>query len=159
MAKKKKAPTSNTIALNKKAKHDYFIEEKFEAGLELQGWEVKACREGKAQLTDSYVLFKDGQAWLLGARIQPLISASTHYVTEPDRTRRLLLNRKEIAKLMASVEQKGYTCVCTALYWKKHLIKCEIALAKGKALHDKRDTEKERDWNREKQRLMRHDHR
>ncbi|QIL90048.1 SsrA-binding protein SmpB [Microbulbifer sp. SH-1] len=159
MAKKKKAPTSNSIALNKKAKHDYFIEEKFEAGLELQGWEVKACREGKAQLTDSYVLFKDGQAWLLGARIQPLISASTHYVTEPDRTRRLLLNRKEIAKLMASVEQKGYTCVCTALYWKKHLIKCEIALAKGKALHDKRDTEKERDWNREKQRLMRHDHR
>ncbi|WOX04641.1 SsrA-binding protein SmpB [Microbulbifer pacificus] len=159
MAKKKKAPTSNTIALNKKAKHDYFIEEKFEAGLELQGWEVKSCREGKAQLTDSYVLFKDGQAWLLGARIQPLISASTHYVTEPDRTRRLLLNRKEIARLMASVEQKGYTCVCTALYWKKHLIKCEIALAKGKALHDKRDTEKERDWNREKQRLMRHDHR
>ncbi|WP_105103356.1 SsrA-binding protein SmpB [Microbulbifer pacificus] len=159
MAKKKKAPASNTIALNKKAKHDYFIEEKFEAGLELQGWEVKSCREGKAQLTDSYVLFKDGQAWLLGARIQPLISASTHYVTEPDRTRRLLLNRKEIAKLMASVEQKGYTCVCTALYWKKHLIKCEIALAKGKALHDKRDTEKERDWNREKQRLMRHDHR
>lgn len=159
MAKKKKAPTSNTIALNKKAKHDYFIEEKFEAGLELQGWEVKACREGKAQLTDSYVLFKDGQAWLLGARVQPLISASTHYVTEPDRTRRLLLNRKEIAKLMAAVEQKGYTCVCTALYWKKHLIKCEIALAKGKALHDKRDTEKERDWNREKQRLMRHDHR
>ncbi|HEY8569592.1 SsrA-binding protein SmpB [Microbulbifer sp.] len=158
MAKKKKAPTSNTIALNKKAKHDYFIEEKFEAGLELQGWEVKSCREGKAQLTDSYVLFKDGQAWLLGARIQPLISASTHYVTEPDRTRRLLLNRKEIARLMASVEQKGYTCVCTALYWKKHLIKCEIALAKGKALHDKRETEKERDWNREKQRLMRKDH-
>ncbi|WGL16205.1 SsrA-binding protein SmpB [Microbulbifer bruguierae] len=159
MAKKKKAPTSNTIALNKKAKHDYFIEEKFEAGLELQGWEVKSCREGKAQLTDSYVLFKNGQAWLLGARIQPLSSASTHFVTEPDRTRRLLLNRKEIAKMMAAVEQKGHTCVCTALYWKKHLIKCEIALAKGKALHDKRDTEKERDWNREKQRLMRHDHR
>ncbi|MBN8430311.1 SsrA-binding protein SmpB [Microbulbifer salipaludis] len=159
MAKKKKAPSSNTIALNKKAKHDYFIEEKFEAGLELQGWEVKSCREGKAQLTDSYVLFKDGQAWLLGARIQPLASASTHYVTEPDRTRRLLLNRREIAKLFAAVNQKGYTCVCTAIYWKKHLIKCEIALAKGKASHDKRETEKERDWNRVKQRVMRTEHR
>ncbi|WP_066961720.1 SsrA-binding protein SmpB [Microbulbifer sp. Q7] len=159
MAKKKKAPSSNTIALNKKAKHDYFIEEKFEAGLELQGWEVKSCREGKAQLTDSYVLFKDGQAWLLGARIQPLASASTHYVTEPDRTRRLLLNRREIAKLFAAVNQKGYTCVCTAIYWKKHLIKCEVALAKGKASHDKRETEKERDWNRVKQRVMRTEHR
>ncbi|MFD1215666.1 MULTISPECIES: SsrA-binding protein SmpB [Microbulbifer] len=159
MAKKKKAPSSNTIALNKKAKHDYFIEEKFEAGLELQGWEVKACREGKAQLTDSYVLFKDGQAWLLGARIQPLASASTHFVTEPDRTRRLLLKRREIAKLMASVNQKGYACVCTAMYWKKHLIKCEVALAKGKAMHDKRETLKERDWNRQKQRVLRTDNR
>ncbi|MCQ3828522.1 SsrA-binding protein SmpB [Microbulbifer elongatus] len=159
MAKKKKAPSSNTIALNKKAKHDYFIEEKFEAGMELQGWEVKSCREGKAQLTDSYVLFKDGQAWLLGARIQPLPSASTHFVTEPDRTRRLLLNKREIAKLVAAVNQKGYACVCTAIYWKKHLIKCEIALAKGKASHDKRETLKERDWNRQKQRVMRTEHR
>ncbi|QKX17322.1 MULTISPECIES: SsrA-binding protein SmpB [Microbulbifer] len=159
MAKKKKAPSSNTIALNKKAKHDYFIEEKFEAGMELQGWEVKSCREGKAQLTDSYVLFKDGQAWLLGARIQPLPSASTHFVTEPDRTRRLLLNKREIAKLVAAVNQKGYACVCTAIYWKKHLIKCEIALAKGKASHDKRETLKERDWNRQKQRIMRTDNR
>ena len=159
MAKKKKAPSSSTIALNKKAKHDYSIEDKFEAGMELQGWEVKSCREGKAQLTDSYVLFKNGQAWLLGARIQPLPSASTHFVTEPDRTRRLLLNKREIAKLMAAVDQKGYACVCTAIYWKKHLIKCEIALAKGKASHDKRETEKERDWNRQKQRLMRTEHR
>ncbi|WP_346837401.1 SsrA-binding protein SmpB [Microbulbifer sp. SAOS-129_SWC] len=159
MAKKKKAQTSNTIALNKKARHDYFIEEKFEAGLELQGWEVKSCREGKAQLTDSYVIFKNGEAWLLGARIQPLPSASTHFVTEPDRTRRLLLNKRELSKLIAAVEQKGHTVVATALYWKKHLIKCEIALAKGKAMHDKRDTEKARDWNREKQRLMRTDHR
>ncbi|WP_193161604.1 SsrA-binding protein SmpB [Microbulbifer hainanensis] len=159
MAKKKKAPTSNTIALNKKARHDYFIEEKFEAGLELQGWEVKSCREGKAQLTDSYVIFKNGEAWLLGARIQPLPSASTHFVTEPDRTRRLLLNKRELSKLIAAVEQKGHTVVATALYWKKHLIKCEIALAKGKAMHDKRDTEKSRDWNREKQRLMRTENR
>ncbi|AMX01782.1 SsrA-binding protein SmpB [Microbulbifer thermotolerans] len=159
MAKKKKAQTSSTIALNKKARHDYFIEEKIEAGLELQGWEVKSCREGKAQLTDSYVIFKNGEAWLLGARIQPLPSASTHYVTEPDRTRRLLLNKRELAKLIAATEQKGYTVVATALYWKKHLIKCEIALAKGKAKHDKRETEKARDWNREKQRLMRRDNR
>ncbi|MCX2840613.1 SsrA-binding protein SmpB [Microbulbifer thermotolerans] len=159
MAKKKKAQASSTIALNKKARHDYFTEEKIEAGLELQGWEVKSCREGKAQLTDSYVIFKNGEAWLLGARIQPLPSASTHYVTEPDRTRRLLLNKRELAKLIAATEQKGYTVVATALYWKKHLIKCEIALAKGKAKHDKRETEKARDWNREKQRLMRRDNR
>ncbi|SDZ99844.1 SsrA-binding protein SmpB [Microbulbifer marinus] len=158
MAKKKTAQSSSTIALNKKARHDYFIEEKFEAGLELQGWEVKSCREGKAQLTDSYVIFKNGEAWLLGARIQPLPSASTHFVTEPDRTRRLLLNKRELAKLIAAVEQKGHTVVATALYWKKHLIKCEIALAKGKAKHDKRETEKERDWSREKQRLMRSEH-
>lgn len=158
MAKKKKAPSSSTIALNKKARHDYFIEEKIEAGLELQGWEVKSCREGKAQLTDSYVIFKNGEAWLLGARIQPLPSASTHFVTEPDRTRRLLLNKRELARLIAATEQKGYTIVATALYWKKHLIKCEIALAKGKAKHDKRETEKARDWNREKQRLLRTEH-
>ncbi|WP_323845375.1 SsrA-binding protein SmpB [Microbulbifer magnicolonia] len=158
MAKKKNAQSSSTIALNKKARHDYFIEEKFEAGVELQGWEVKSCREGKAQLTDSYVIFKNGEAWLLGARIQPLPSASTHFVTEPDRTRRLLLNKRELSKLIAAVEQKGHTVVATALYWKKHLIKCEIALAKGKAKHDKRETEKARDWDREKQRLMRTDH-
>ncbi|WP_444899879.1 SsrA-binding protein SmpB [Microbulbifer sp. VAAC004] len=158
MAKKKKAQTSNTIALNKKARHDYFIEEKFEAGVEMQGWEVKSCREGKAQLTDSYVIFKNGEAWLLGSNIQPLASASTHYVTEPDRTRRLLLTKRELSKLIAAVEQKGHTVVATALYWKGHLIKCEICLAKGKAMHDKRETEKKRDWNREKQRLMRATH-
>ncbi|QFT56300.1 MULTISPECIES: SsrA-binding protein SmpB [Microbulbifer] len=158
MAKKKKAQTSNTIALNKKARHDYFIEEKFEAGVEMQGWEVKSCREGKAQLTDSYVIFKNGEAWLLGSNIQPLASASTHYVTEPDRTRRLLLTKRELSKLIAAVEQKGHTVVATALYWKGHLVKCEICLAKGKAMHDKRETEKKRDWNREKQRLMRATH-
>ncbi|GAA5443425.1 ssrA-binding protein [Microbulbifer sp. NBRC 101763] len=158
MAKKKKAQTSNTIALNKKARHDYFIEEKFEAGVEMQGWEVKSCREGKAQLTDSYVIFKNGEAWLLGSNIQPLPSASTHYVTEPDRTRRLLLTKRELSKLIAAVEQKGHTVVATALYWKGHLVKCEVCLAKGKAMHDKRETEKKRDWNREKQRLMRATH-
>ncbi|MCO1333163.1 SsrA-binding protein SmpB [Microbulbifer sp. OS29] len=159
MAKKKKAQTSNTIALNKKARHDYFIEEKFEAGVEMQGWEVKSCREGKAQLTDSYVIFKNGEAWLLGANIQPLPSASTHFVTEPDRTRRLLLTKRELAKLIVAVEQKGHTVVATAMYWKGHLVKCEVCLAKGKASHDKRETERQRDWNREKQRLMRATHR
>ncbi|GMG87089.1 SsrA-binding protein SmpB [Biformimicrobium ophioploci] len=157
MAKKKPKQPSNTIALNKKVKHDYFIEERFEAGLELQGWEVKSCRASKVQLTDSYVIFKDNQAWLLGSHIQPLPEASTHFVTDPERTRRLLLHRNEIEKLMAAVDQKGYTCVATAIYWKKHLVKCEVCLAKGKAKHDKRDTEKERDWNRQKQRLLRKD--
>ncbi|OED37870.1 SsrA-binding protein [Chromatiales bacterium (ex Bugula neritina AB1)] len=159
MTKKKKAQGSRTIALNKKVRHDYFVADRFEAGVELQGWEVKACREGKAQLTDSYVVFKEQQAWLLGSHIQPLASASTHFVAEPDRTRRLLLKRREIDKIMAAVNQKRHTCVATALYWKKHLIKCEVALAKGKASHDKRETEKERDWNRQKQRILRNDNR
>lgn len=154
MSKKKAKPASNIIIQNKKARFDYFIEDTFEAGMELKGWEVKALREGKAQLVDSYVIFKNGEALLLGALITPLVSASTHYVTDPTRTRRLLLNRREIDKLAEKVEQKGYTCVCTKLYWKAHLIKAEIALAKGKADYDKRATEKERDWNREKTRIL-----
>lgn len=152
--KKKKGNQSNTIAQNKKARHDYFIEERFEAGVALAGWEVKALRAGKGQLTDSYVIFKNAEAWLLGAQIQPLPQASTHFVTDPQRTRKLLLKRRELAKLQQAVEQKGYTVVATALYWKQHLVKCEIALAKGKQLHDKRDTEKERDWNLQKRRIM-----
>lgn len=155
MAKKPKQQ-SNTIALNKRARHDYKIDEKYEAGIVLQGWEVKSLRAGKAQLTDSYVLLKDGEAWLLGTNITPLDTASTHFVTDPGRTRKLLLNNKELSHLLGAVNQKGYTCICTALYWKKHLVKCEIALAKGKQLHDKRETEKDRDWNRQKQRLARH---
>ena len=157
MAKKrKKSAPDNTIAQNKRARFDYHIEEKIEAGLSLQGWEVKSLRAGKGQLTDSYVLVKDGEAWLLGAQIQPLQSASTHFVTDPGRTRKLLLKRREIARLRQATEQKGYTVVAMALYWKNHLVKCQIALGKGKQLHDKRQTEKERDWNREKQRLMSH---
>ena len=155
MAKKKKA-LDNTIAQNKKARFDYHILDTVEAGIALQGWEVKSLREGKVQLVDSYVIFKNGEAWLLGAQIQPLLSASTHYVTDPTRTRKLLLNRKEIAKLQIATEQKGLTVVCTAMYWKGHLVKCAIALAKGKQEHDKRATEKERDWNRQKQRIMQH---
>ena len=154
-AKKKPQNTGSTIALNKRARHDYHLTDKFEAGISLQGWEVKSMRAGKVQLTDTYVLLQNGEAWLIGANVTPLQSASTHYVTEPDRTRKLLLNRRELAKIFQAVQQKGYTCVATALYWKKHLVKCEIALAKGKADHDKRDTEKKRDWDRQKQRIMR----
>ena len=151
----KKQNTSNTIALNKRARHEYHLTDRFEAGIALQGWEVKSLRAGKAQLTDSYVLLKDGEAWLMGANITPLPTAATHFVTEPDRTRKLLLNHRELARIFNAVQQKGYACVATALYWKKHLVKCEIALAKGKATHDKRETEKKRDWERQKQRLMR----
>ncbi len=155
MAKKKdKARGSNTIALNKKAKHDYFIEDRFEAGLALTGWEVKSLRDGRCQLVDSYVLLKNGEAWLLGIHIEPLKSACTHIIADPTRTRKLLLHRRELVKLYAAVNQKGYTAICTAMYWKQHLVKCEIALAKGKQQHDKRATEKAQDWNRQKQRIL-----
>lgn len=154
--KKPNQSQGGTIALNKRAKFDYFIEERIEAGIALAGWEVKSLRAGKGQLTDSYVIFKDGEAFLLGAQIQPLATVSTHFVSDPIRTRKLLLKQRQIKDLREAVEQKGHTVVATALYWKKHLVKCEIALAKGKKLHDKRDTEKERDWNREKQRAMSH---
>jgi SsrA-binding protein len=120
------------------------------------GWEVKSLREGKVNLTDTYVLLQNGEAWLIGTNITPLATASTHYVTEPIRSRKLLLNRRELDKLEAGVNQKGHTCVCTAMYWKSHLIKVEIALAKGKADFDKRNDDKERDWDRQKQRIMRH---
>ena len=156
MTKKKPKAQSSTIALNKKAKHNYFLEQKFEAGISLMGWEVKSLREGKVNLTDTYVMLQNGEAWLIGTNITPLATASTHYVTEPIRSRKLLLNRRELDKLEAGVNQKGYTCVCTAMYWKTHLIKVEIALAKGKADFDKRNDDKERDWDRQKQRIMRH---
>ena len=156
MTKKKPKPSSNTIALNKKARHDYFIEEKFEAGIALKGWEVKSLRAGRINLTDTYVMVKDRQAWLLGTNITPLNTVSTHYVIEPTRSRKLLLNYRELKKLEDAIKQKGRTCVCTALYWKGHLVKCEIALAKGKAAYDKRMDLKERDWDRQKQRILRH---
>ncbi len=140
-----KKNTSGTIAQNKRARHDYFIEEKFEAGLSLQGWEVKSLRAGRMSLTESYITFKNGEAFLFGSQIQPLLSASTHVVPEATRTRKLLLNRKEIAKLLGAVNQKGYSCVPLVCYWKGPLAKLEIALVKGKQLHDKRATEKDRD--------------
>lgn len=154
--KKKKKPQGTTIALNKRAKFDYFIEDRFEAGVALNGWEVKSLRAGKGQLTDSYVMFKNGEAWLLNALIQALPTASTHFVTDTTRARKLLLNRKEISRLQEAVDQKNYTVVATALYWKQHLVKCEIGLAKGKKQHDKRNTEKDRDWNLQKRRIMSH---
>jgi SsrA-binding protein len=155
MAAKPKKSTDNTIARNKKAGHDYFLEEKIEAGLELTGWEVKSCRAGKVQLTDTYVFFKNGEAFLLGAQITPLNTASSHLNTDPGRTRKLLLNRKEIDKMRGAVEAKGYSVLCTALYWKNHLVKAQVALGKGKAQHDKRDAKKDQDWQRQKQRMMR----
>lgn len=154
MAKKKPKVSDNTIAQNKKARFDYHIQDKFEAGVSLLGWEVKSLRQGKVQLVDSYVLLKNGEAFLLGTQISPLPSASTHFVTDPTRTRKLLLNKKELARLRAATEQKGYTCVFTALYWKGHLVKAQIGLAKGKQDHDKRSVEKQREWNRDKARIM-----
>lgn len=153
-AKVVKKRTGGTIAQNKRARHDYFIEDKFEAGLSLQGWEVKSLRAGRMSLVESYIIFKNGEAFLFGAQIQPLLSASTHVVAEATRTRRLLLNRRELNKLIGSVQQKGFSCVPLACYWKGHLAKLEIALVKGKQQHDKRQTEKDRDWQRDKARLM-----
>tara|TARA_R110000823_G_scaffold295738_3_gene415593 strand:- start:47125 stop:47616 length:492 start_codon:yes stop_codon:yes gene_type:complete len=155
MGKKNSGKPDNTIARNKRASFDYQLLETFEAGVALQGWEVKSLRMGKADLGDSYVLIKDGEAWLLGASIQPLDTVSTHFVSDPIRTRKLLLKKRELARILAATAQKGQTCVCTQLYWKGHLVKARIALATGKKSHDKRDTEKERDWNRQKQRIIR----
>jgi SsrA-binding protein len=157
MVKKKSGPKgdSSTIALNKKARHDYFIEDRFEAGLSLQGWEVKSLRAGGVQLTEAYILIKDNEAWLFGVHIRPLISTSTHTTPDPTRTRKLLLHRRELDRLIGAVERKGYTLIPLALYWKHGRVKLEVALARGKQTHDKRATEKERDWQREKQRLLR----
>ena len=154
MAKQKKHPTG-TIALNKKALHDYSIENKFEAGIALSGWEVKSLRAGKAQLVDSYVLLKDGEAYLFGAHITPLKTASTHVIADPTRTRKLLLHAEEIAKLIGKVERAGYALVPLDLHYTKGRIKISVGLAKGKKQFDKRETEKERDWEREKARLIR----
>lgn len=151
----RKKPDSNTIAVNRRARHEYHIEQTFEAGLVLSGWEVKSLRAGKCQLTDTYILIKDGEAWLLGSHITPLISASTHVVADPTRTRKLLLHRKEIARLVGQINQKGFTCVPLSLYWKGNKVKCQLALVKGKQLHDKRATDKDRDWDRQKGRIMR----
>jgi SsrA-binding protein len=144
------------IAENKKARFNYTIEEAFEAGIMLTGWEIKAIRAGQVQLTDGYVVIKDGELFLIGARINALRSASSHVSPEPDRTKKLLMHKAQIRRLVGKVEQKGHTLVPLQLYYKGGRVKVEVALAKGKAVHDKRETEKKRDWEREKGRLMRH---
>ena len=151
---KKKSTPGTTIALNKKARHDYFIEQRFEAGIALEGWEVKSLRENRVNLKEAYVLIKDGELWLFGAHITPLPTASTHVQPDPLRTRKLLMHRREIDMLQGMVERKGYTLVPLAMYWKKGRAKLEIGLAKGKKLHDKRATTKDRDWQREKARIL-----
>ena len=154
MAKDNKK-TDTTIALNKRARHEYHIDERYEAGVALQGWEVKSLRAGRISIVDAYAIVRNGEIFLFGASIVPLISASTHVVAEDRRTRKLLLNRAEIDKLIGAIERKGYTLIPLAMYWKNNRAKLDLGLARGKQEHDKRDTEKERDWNREKQRVMR----
>ncbi|MCG5073583.1 SsrA-binding protein SmpB [Paraburkholderia silviterrae] len=144
-----------SIIDNRKAFFDYFIEERHEAGLVLEGWEVKAMRAGRANIKESYVVIKDGELYLIGTHISPLPEASTHIHPDPTRTRKLLLHREEIDKLIGKVEQRGFTLVPLNFHYKGGRVKCEIGLAKGKKLHDKRETEKQRDWQREKARLMR----
>lgn len=151
---KKKESGPASIAQNKKARFDFFIEDRLEAGLALQGWEVKSMRAGKAQLTDSFVIFRDGEAWLLGSHVTPLTTVSTHVVADPKRTRKLLMNRREIDRLIGLVERKGYTLIALELYWSKNRVKVTVGLAKGKKQHDKRDTEKDRDWKRDKARAL-----
>jgi SsrA-binding protein len=155
MAKQDQKSTDNSIGLNKKAFHDYFVEDKYETGISLQGWEVKSLRAGKLQLRDAYVIIKDGELFLIGALISPLPTASTHYFPDPTRTRKLLMHRLEIDKIVHKVERKGYTIVPISMYWKNGKVKVQIGVARGKQEHDKRATEKDRDWDREKQRIFR----
>src|SRR5688572_7153995 len=152
---KGKGSAGGTIALNKRARHDYHLEERFEAGLALQGWELKSIRTGRANIGESYAVVRNGEMFLFGAQMTPLISASTHVVADDRRTRKLLLHRREIDNLMGRIQRDGYTVVPTSMYWKGNKVKVELALAKGKQAHDKRDASKERDWEREKQRVMR----
>ena len=153
-SKQQRNVKKGAIAINKKAYHDYFIEEQFEAGLVLEGWEVKSLRAGRAQLRESYVLLKDGEVWVLGLHISPLPTASTHIRPDPIRTRKLLLHRVEIDRLVGAVERRGYTIVPTRLFWHRGRAKLQISMAKGKRKYDKRAVEKERDWQREKHRLL-----
>lgn len=155
MSKEKSGAGDSTIALNKKAKYDYFLTERYEAGIALEGWEVKSLRAGKAQLTDAHILLKNGEAFMIGGQINPLLQASSHVRPDNTRIRKLLLNRRELNHLIGAVERKGFTVVPTALYWKNGRAKLEIALAQGKKDHDKRATLKERDWQRDKQRILR----
>lgn len=152
--KKGKKTPGNQIAYNKRARFEYFIEETLEAGITLLGWEVKSLRAGQVQFTESYVLLKGGEAFLFGCHMTPLMTASTHVNTDPTRTRKLLLHKHELSRLIGAVERKGYTLVPASMYWKHGLVKVGVGLAKGKKQHDKRKTEKDRDWDRQKERIM-----
>jgi SsrA-binding protein len=154
MANKKKKCSDNTIAVNRKARYEFFLEAPLEAGIVLEGWEVKSLRQGRCNLQESYVLIKNEEAWLLGANIAPLSTASTHIEVDPIRTRKLLLNKSELKKLVGSTQRGGYTVVALNMYWKKQRIKLKIALAKGKKLYDKRATEKAKDWSKEQARIL-----
>lgn len=156
MSKPKPTNESASIAENRKARHDYFIEGTYEAGLVLQGWEVKSMRAGRVQLKEAYVFIKNGEAYLYGAHVSALPTASTHVIPDPIRTRKLLLNKAELNGLVGAVERRGYTLVPLELYWKAGKAKLRVGLAKGKKEHDKRATSKDRDWQREKSRLMKH---
>jgi SsrA-binding protein len=152
---KTEAPAPRLIAENRKARYEYFIEERYEAGLVLQGWEVKAMRAGRAQLQEAYVYLRAGEAFLFGAHLSPLAAASSHITPDPVRTRKLLLKQSELSGLLGAVERRGYTLLPLELYWKKGRAKLQIGLAKGKKQHDKRAVEKDRDWERNKARLLR----
>lgn len=153
---KKNKPNNNTIALNKKARHEYKLLDKFEAGMQLQGWEVKSIRAGKVNLTDAYVFIKNAEAYVTNINITPLNQASSHVVCDPTRMRKLLLHQREIDHLMGGLDRQGLTIVATAMYWKASWVKLELWLAKGKQEHDKRDAIKDRDWARQKERMMKH---
>ena len=155
MIGKKQSAGGKTIVLNKKVRRDYFIDERFEAGISLHGWEVKSLRAGKVEIIDSYILLKDSEAYLFGALITPLPTSST-FINESQRNRKLLLHRAELNKIIGAVERKGFALVPTAMYWKNGHVKLEIGVARGKKMHDKRETEKKRDWERQKARLLRH---
>ena len=150
----KQTHSNNLIASNKKALHDYFIEDRYEAGVMLQGWEVKSLRAGRVNLKESYILLKQGEAWLIGAHISPLDTASTHIHPDPIRTRKLLLHQRELNKLHVAKEREGYTIVALDLHWYKNRVKANIALAKGKKQFDKREVAKRKDWDREQRRLL-----
>jgi SsrA-binding protein len=147
-------PSQKTIVVNRKAYHEYTMEERYEAGVALEGWEVKSLRTGKGQIAESYVLLKKGEAWLVGSHITPLLSASTHIHPDPTRSRKLLMHRKELNTLIGLIERRGYTLIPLSLYFRSGKIKIQIGLAKGKKQHDKRSTERDRDWTRQKQRLF-----
>lgn len=156
MAKQQTPQSDPVIAVNRKARHEFFIEDRLEAGIELQGWEVRSLRAGRAQIAEAYVVIRHGEIWLIGANIVPLPSASTHIQPDPTRTRRLLLHRREIDRLIGAVERRGYTLIPLRLYWKRGKAKLEVGVARGKRKHDKRASEKEKDWQRQKQRILRH---